>query len=134
MNCLNQADLQDWELLPQEEFDLDSKQHDERDSDGIKAYSKPSKEIKSCEKSVEESDDGGNLKSIWKWSLNGISTICSFGVAAASFCIIILGNNRKNEMIKNQQSRKLDDAISALGSAIITRARVTVGGYYDTNL
>lgn len=36
---------------------------------------------------------------IWRWSLNGIGTICSFGVAAAAaatLCIIFIGNTQKH--------------------------------------
>ncbi|GFP84160.1 hypothetical protein PHJA_000559700 [Phtheirospermum japonicum] len=151
MNSLDQTDLQDWEFLPEGEFILDSKslEHSLVEINPSQA----SKEIETlntapCHKSseadsikVEDRDDGVKLN-VWKWSLTGIGTICSFGVAAASVCIIILGNHRKNnlqfhiytndKMIKNQHSRKLDEAIAALGGAIVTKARVTVGGYYDT--
>lgn len=42
----------------------------------------------------EGSSNGGGLN-IWKWGLNGIGAICSFGVAAATICIVILGSGNK---------------------------------------
>ncbi|KAL3631618.1 hypothetical protein CASFOL_024602 [Castilleja foliolosa] len=149
MNSLNQIDLQDWELLlPQDESVLDSNKSLE-----IPKQDKPDEKSSGADSiKVDESDDDDDDRvklNTRKWSLNGIGTICSVGVAAASVCIIILGNHKKNKLrfhiytndkfkglqrIKNQHSKKLDEAISALGSAIITKARLTIGGYYDSTL
>ncbi|KAE8705149.1 Detected protein of unknown function [Hibiscus syriacus] len=93
-----------------------------------------------------EDNSGG----IWKWSLRGIGAICSFGVAAATFCIIIFGTQqRQKQHLLNQkllfqrytdekrmkqvvhQSTKLNEAISAVRGVPITRAHITFGGFYD---
>ena len=50
----------------------------------------------------EENSGGLNLR---KWSLTGIGAICSFGVAAATFCIIILGSQQRHG--QQQQNQKL---------------------------
>ncbi|KAA8519041.1 hypothetical protein F0562_016185 [Nyssa sinensis] len=50
----------------------------------------------------EENNGGLN---IWKWSLTGIGAICSFGVAAATICIIIFGSSQRNK--QHQQNQKL---------------------------
>lgn len=87
---------------------------------------------------------------LWKWSLTGIGAICSFGVAAATICVLIFGNQRKNKhhqqnqklrlqiytddkRIKQvvQHATKLNEAISAVRGVPITRAHITYGGYYD---
>ncbi|GAA0147183.1 hypothetical protein LIER_36469 [Lithospermum erythrorhizon] len=55
--------------------------------------------------------DSGGLN-IWKWSLNGFGAICSFGVVAASICIIILGRRKQNKQL-HQQNQKLQFHIFA---------------------
>ena len=95
----------------------------------------------------EENNGGINL---WKWSLSGIGAICSFGVAAATICIIIFGSHqRSKQRQQNQKLRfqiytddkrikqvvqhatKLNEAISAVRGVPIQRAHITIGGYYD---
>lgn len=49
-------------------------------------------------------NDGLGLN-LWKWSLTGIGAICSFGVAAATICVLIFGNQQKNK--HHQQNQKL---------------------------
>ncbi|KAE8663146.1 Detected protein of unknown function [Hibiscus syriacus] len=97
-----------------------------------------------------EADWEENSGGIWKWSLTGIGAICSFGVAAATFCIIIFGAQQRlkqhqlNQKLLFQhytdekrmkqvvhQSTKLNEAISAVRGVPITRAHITFGGYYD---
>lgn len=51
-----------------------------------------------------DQDKEGGLN-IWKWSLTGIGAICSFGVAAATVCIIIYGTHQKNKQQQNQKLR-----------------------------
>lgn len=80
---------------------------------------------------------------VWKWSLNGIGAICSFGVAAATFCVIVFTTTANNKH-HHHHNHKLhfriysDDkrmkAIAAVSGVPITRARITVGGYYDQSL
>lgn len=94
-------------------------------------------------------ENGGGLN-LWKWSLTGIGAICSFGVAAATICIIIFGNQHKTKHQQNQklrfqiykddkrikqvvqQASKLNEAISAVRGAPMTRAHITFGGYHDS--
>ncbi|XP_059288321.1 uncharacterized protein LOC132041636 [Lycium ferocissimum] len=94
---------------------------------------------------TEENNGGLNLLNK---SLNGIGAICSFGVAAAAtICIIFIGNHQKQK--QNQKLRfqifshdkrmkqvvhhatRLNEAISAVRGVPVTRAHITVGGYYD---
>ncbi|XP_022966417.1 uncharacterized protein LOC111466074 [Cucurbita maxima] len=88
-------------------------------------------------------DDGsiGGLN-ILKWSLNGIGAICSFGVAAATICVLFYGGNQQKLKIQIytndkklkqavQQATKLNEAISAARGLPQTRAHITCGGRYD---
>lgn len=88
---------------------------------------------------------------IWKWSLNGFGAICSFGVVAASICIIILGGRKQNKQLHQQNQKvqfhifsedkrikqvvhhatRLNEAISAMRGVPGVRAQITFGGYYD---
>ncbi|CDP14311.1 unnamed protein product [Coffea canephora] len=104
---------------------------------------------KAAEVKWEENHGGLN---VLKWSLTGIGAICSFGVATV--CILVFGGVRKNKQQQQQQQQnqklqfhiytedkrlkrvvhhatKLNEAISAVRGVPITRARITVGGYYD---
>ncbi|KAJ9179900.1 hypothetical protein P3X46_008213 [Hevea brasiliensis] len=108
---------------------------------------KNEKEIKEVEEvNWEESNSGLNL---WKWSLNGIGAICSFGIAAATVCIIIFGSHQRNNQQQNQKLRfqsfnedkrikqvihhatKFNEAITTVRGVPISRAHITYGGYYD---
>lgn len=51
-------------------------------------------------------NDGLGLN-LWKWSLTGIGAICSFGVAAATICVLIFGNQQKNKHHHQNQNQKL---------------------------
>ncbi|XP_020220818.1 uncharacterized protein LOC109803591 [Cajanus cajan] len=94
----------------------------------------------------EENNSGFN---IWKWSLTGVGAICSFGVAAATICVLFFGSQQRNKLKQDQKIRfqiytddkrikqvvqhatKLNDAISAARGVPMSRAHITVGGYYD---
>ncbi|CAK9144518.1 unnamed protein product [Ilex paraguariensis] len=95
-------------------------------------------------------EEGNGGLNIWKWSLSGIGAICSFGVAAATICIIIVGSHqRKPKPQQNQKlqlqiysndkrikqvvhhATKLNEAISAVRGDQLTRAHITFGGYYN---
>ncbi|XAR68650.1 hypothetical protein NMG60_11003848 [Bertholletia excelsa] len=94
----------------------------------------------------EEKNAGLN---IWKWGLTGIGAICSFGVAAATICVIIFQSHQKTKYQQNQKLRfeiyadekrikqvvdratKLNEAISAVRGVPLTRAHITIGGCYD---
>lgn len=89
-------------------------------------------EMKEVEYDLEE--DGAN---VWKWSLSGIGAICSFGMAAATFCVIVFTkhphhNHKLQFRIYTDEKRmKVKGAIAAVSGVPINRARITVGGYYD---
>ncbi|XP_015056468.1 uncharacterized protein LOC107002811 isoform X2 [Solanum pennellii] len=95
---------------------------------------------------IEENGNSG--LNLLNKSLNGIGAICSFGVAAAAtICIIFIGNHQKHKQnqkirfqiftdekrIKRvvQHATRLNEAISAVRGVPVTRAQITVGGYYD---
>ncbi|XP_009797664.1 uncharacterized protein [Nicotiana sylvestris] len=108
--------------------------------------------IKKMEMEAEiiHEDNRGGLN-LLNWSLTGIGAICSFGVAAAAtICISFIGNrqkhkqNQQNQMLRFQifsddkrmkqvvrHASKLNEAISATRGVPISRAQITVGGYYD---
>ncbi|KAE8660022.1 Detected protein of unknown function [Hibiscus syriacus] len=123
---------------------------DEKDDEFLQNMSSPrlsnSFEKKAGANWEENSGPGG----LWKWSLTGIGAICSFGVAAATFCIIIVGTQQRQKQHKQNQkllfqrytddkrmkqvvhhTTKLNEAISAARGVPITRAHITFGGYYD---
>ncbi|XP_052172670.1 uncharacterized protein LOC127788449 isoform X2 [Diospyros lotus] len=84
---------------------------------------------------------------MWKWSLNGIGAICSFGVAAAAATIwvVVFGGHQKSKLPHSQKlqfqiytddkvvhhAAKLNEAISAVRGVPLSRAHITIGGYYD---
>ncbi|XP_027358252.1 uncharacterized protein LOC113867260 [Abrus precatorius] len=94
----------------------------------------------------EENNSGFN---IWKWSLTGVGAICSFGVAAATICVLFFGTQQRNKLKQEQQIRfqiyaddkrikqvvqhatKLNEAISAGRGVQMSRAHISIGGYYD---
>ncbi|KAL9331370.1 hypothetical protein ACSQ67_000980 [Phaseolus vulgaris] len=98
-------------------------------------------------KEVEDSGDGFNF---WKWSFNGVGAICSFGVAAATICVLFFGSHQRNKFHQDQNIRfqiytddkrikqmvqhatKLNEAaLSAMNGVHLSRARITCGGFYD---
>ncbi|KAG4927607.1 hypothetical protein JHK85_054093 [Glycine max] len=102
--------------------------------------------IMDCGKEVGDSSGGFNF---WKWSLNGVGAICSFGFAAATICVLILGSQQRNNKIQQDQkirfqiytddkrikqvvhATKLNEAMAAASGVPLSRARITCGGYYD---
>ncbi|KAK2979147.1 hypothetical protein RJ640_029305 [Escallonia rubra] len=98
-----------------------------------------------------EESNGGLKLNIWKMSLSGLGAICSFGVAAATVCIIVLGSGHTNKhhQLNHQNFRiqlsgdekrmkqvfphatTLNEAISAVRGVPLARAHITYGGYYD---
>ncbi|XP_002525420.2 uncharacterized protein LOC8276500 [Ricinus communis] len=111
------------------------------------------KNEKDINEEVEEGnweDSSGGLN-LWKWSLNGIGAICSFGVAAATVCIIIFGSHQRNKQQQQQNQKlrfqiytddkrikqvvhhatRLNEAITAVRGVPIARAHITYGGYYE---
>lgn len=90
--------------------------------------------------------------SVGKLRVNGVGALCSFGVAAATFCIFLLGgrqqqqqkNRQHNQKIQLQmyaddesiqqvvqQASRLNQAMSSVMGGASTRASISFGGYYD---
>ncbi|XP_024024645.1 uncharacterized protein LOC21397882 isoform X2 [Morus notabilis] len=81
-------------FMPQ--IDASTFEFDEDKEEGLR-----SKEgTKSLEGENSCDDDG---LSIWKLGLTGIGAICSFGVAAATICVLFFGSHQKNQ----QSSHKI---------------------------
>nr|AFK36213.1 unknown [Lotus japonicus] len=99
-----------------------------------------------CDREEVDPTDGFNF---WKWSLTGVGAICSFGVAAATICVLVFGSQQKNKFHQNhkiqfqiytddkrikqvvQQATKLNEAIAATRGIPLSRAHITYGGYYE---
>ncbi|KAA0060102.1 hypothetical protein IC582_019792 [Cucumis melo] len=101
---------------------------------------KSNKEIDANKDEMNWDGSMGGLN-ILKWSLNGIGAICSFGVAAATICILFHGGNQHKLRIQIythdkklkqavQQATRLNEAISAARGLPQTRAHITCGGHY----
>uniref|UniRef100_A0ACD5WCJ1 Uncharacterized protein n=1 Tax=Avena sativa TaxID=4498 RepID=A0ACD5WCJ1_AVESA len=91
--------------------------------------------------------------SVGKLRVNGAGALCSFGVAAATFCIFLLGGGKHQLNQKKTQSQKirfqmcaagderihevveqasmLNQAMSSVMGGASTRASISFGGYYD---
>uniref|UniRef100_A0ACD6A771 Uncharacterized protein n=1 Tax=Avena sativa TaxID=4498 RepID=A0ACD6A771_AVESA len=91
--------------------------------------------------------------SVGKLRVNGAGALCSFGVAAATFCIFVLGGGKQQNQKKMQsqkirfqvcaagderiheaveQASMLNQAMSSvMGGGASTRASISFGGYYD---
>lgn len=52
----------------------------------------------------EEEDMSGGFN-FWKWSLTGVGAICSFGVAAATICVLFFGTQHRNKLQQDQKIR-----------------------------
>ncbi|KAK4272321.1 hypothetical protein QN277_020894 [Acacia crassicarpa] len=95
----------------------------------------------------EDKTSGFNL---WKWSLTGVGAICTFGVTAATICVLFIGTQQKNRPHANQKNvfsiytddkrikkvmehaTKWNEAISASArNGPISRAHITYGAYPD---
>ncbi|KAL8201579.1 hypothetical protein R6Q57_010726 [Mikania cordata] len=125
-------------------IETDMFQYEDKSEDHMFNGSSPSKVA------IEELDEkmikeGGNEGlNVWKWGLNGIGTLCSLGMAAATICIILLGNGQKHK--QNQKIRiqlysddkrirqvvhHANEAMSAVRGVPLTTAHITYGGYYE---
>ncbi|KAL8217107.1 hypothetical protein R6Q57_023944 [Mikania cordata] len=104
--------------------------------------SSPSKMIK---KEVVDWKYSNQIMNFWKWGLSGIGICCSVGMTAATICIIICGNGRKNKQntkfrfqihpdnkrIK-QVMQKANEAMSAARGVPLVKAQITCGGHYES--
>lgn len=89
--------------------------------------------------------------SVGKLKVNGIGALCSFGVAAATVCIFLIGGRLQHQQKQQQQKIQLqfygDDkrmqqvvqqtsrlnqaTSSVMGGGSSTRANISFGGFYD---
>ncbi|KAL5210294.1 hypothetical protein ABZP36_005917 [Zizania latifolia] len=105
------------------------------------------------EEGVEKDRTGPEYNgfSVGKLRVNGVGALCSFGVAAATFCIFLLGGRQQqllqkrqnqknqfqmyadNERIQQvvQQASRLNQAVSTVMGGASTRASISFGGSYD---
>jgi hypothetical protein len=102
------------------------------------------KKVESCSKWEDEVKGVVNL---WKWGFTGVGALCSFGVAAATVCVLILGNRHTANRNKTfrfqiytddkritqvvQHATKLNEAISGGRGVPMAGAHITFGGYYN---
>ncbi|KAL2923246.1 ATG8-interacting protein 1 [Bienertia sinuspersici] len=98
-------------------------------------------------------NDGNNEGlNVWKWAMTGIGALFSFGFAAATVSIIVLGNRHKESCNNSKKQElqfqiysndkrlkqvvrhatKLNDAITAMRGAPVTQAHITIGGYHES--
>ncbi|GMI79058.1 hypothetical protein like AT5G18130 [Hibiscus trionum] len=123
---------------------------DDDDNEFLQNMSSPKFKASAEKKAEADWEENSGAGSLWKWSLTGIGAICSFGVAAATFCIIIIGSQQRQKQHQQNQkllfqcytddkrmkqvvhhTTKLNEAMSAARGVPITRAHITFGGYYD---
>ncbi|XP_020548940.1 uncharacterized protein LOC105159767 [Sesamum indicum] len=90
-----------WVIMPQPQIDGAALLHSQENQDPCKADSKTPVIKKNNTKLPFELEGGFN---IWKWSFNGLGAICSFGVAAATFCLIIFSTHRNKKHPHRNQS------------------------------
>ncbi|KAF5198708.1 transmembrane protein [Thalictrum thalictroides] len=119
------------------QFDSKKEDHQEKKQDLVQ------------EKEIINWKKNGCGFNIWKWRLTGIGALCSIGMAAATICIFILGNQQKHKHHQQNQklsfqiysddkrfkqvvqhATKLNQAISSVRGVPINRAHITCGGYY----
>ncbi|KAK9725656.1 hypothetical protein RND81_05G160300 [Saponaria officinalis] len=103
------------------------------------------------EEKKKEEDENGGVK-IWKWGMTGMGAVISFGfAAAATVSFIVFCNAHKQRNVSKKQelhfqiyshdqrfkqvvsrAKKLNEAISVMRGAPMTRAHITFGGYYES--
>ncbi|KAK9664653.1 hypothetical protein RND81_14G058600 [Saponaria officinalis] len=108
------------------------------------------KKVKMEEKMSWKNGENGGVN-IWKWAMNGMGAVVSFGFVAATVSLIVFSNQHKQtKHSKNQElhfqfysndkrfkqvvrrAKRLNEAISVMRGAPLTTAHITVGGYYET--
>lgn len=82
-------------------IETDKFQYEDKSDDHLFNDSSPSKVNDEINKAIKDEDHEG--LNIWKKSLNGIGVFCSLGMAAATICIILLGNGHRHK--QNQTLR-----------------------------
>jgi hypothetical protein len=71
---------------------------------------------------------------IWKWSLTGIGAICSFGVAAATICVLFFGSQQRNNHLQHNHKLRFqiytDDKVSNFPIAMLFNHRRSNTNFY----
>ncbi|KAK9072678.1 hypothetical protein SSX86_009113 [Deinandra increscens subsp. villosa] len=117
-------------------------QYEEMNGNDVVNWSSSPKMIKEEVVVWKESNQRLNF---WKLGLNGIGVFCSLGMAAATICIILCGNGKKqNQKLKFQihpENKRIkqvvqtaNEAISAVRGVPLVNAKITYGGHYEVPL
>ncbi|XP_062189854.1 uncharacterized protein LOC133892883 [Phragmites australis] len=133
----------------EEEKTFQSPDAKEADDDGPRQFAEEEEDVKK--------DDGVArpecvIFSVGKLKVNGIGALCSFGVAAATVCIFLIGGRLQHHHRQQQQQKiqlqfygddkriqqvvqqtsRLNQAMSSvMGAGASTRANISFGGFYD---
>lgn len=75
---------------------------EKRDVFGDGSNKEEEEEEEECTWEEENSSSGFN---IWKWSLTGVGAICTFGVAAATICVLFFGSQQGKKLQQDQKIR-----------------------------
>lgn len=124
-------------------METDMFQYEDQSDDHMFNVTSPSKMvIDEVDKVIKE--EGNEGLNIWKRGLNGIGAFFSLGMAAATICIILLGNGRQkqqNQKLRiqlysddkrlNQVVHHANEAMSAVRGVPFTTAHITYGGHYE---
>ncbi|XP_021741225.1 uncharacterized protein LOC110707519 [Chenopodium quinoa] len=136
-------------ILPQ--IDVGSYQFEEIERNKSNNFEKiEEKEHELSMKKEENDHENGNEEglNVWKLAMTGIGALFSFGFAAATVSFIVLGNRHKETSKKQElhfqlyahdkrfkqvvrQATKLNEAITVMRGAPVTRAHITIGGYHE---
>ncbi|KAI3991370.1 hypothetical protein MKX01_034689 [Papaver californicum] len=117
------------------------------DQEAVKNYL--DSDMEKDQRNLEESNGGGGGLHIWKWRIAGIGALCSIGITAATICIFIIGNRKKQKHHQQDQkyriqiyaedkrikqvvhhATKLNHAISAARGVPLSKW-CSFGGYLD---
>lgn len=141
-----------YEAEEQEEMIKSVKEADQ-DNDDVLVEAAAPDGVSQCAREEEE-EEGVSKTGFGVGSLrvNGVGALCSFGVAAATFCILLLGGKQQQQLHKRQghkiqlqmyadderiqqvvqQASRLNQTMSSvMGGASSARASISFGGYYQ---
>lgn len=128
----------------------------DQDDDGVLVEAAAPDGVSQCAREEEEEEEEGVCKtgfSVGSMRVHGVGALCSFGVAAATFCILLLGGGGKQQQLHKRQGHKIqlqmyadDERIqqvvqqasrlnqtmsSVMGGASSARASISFGGHYQ---
>ncbi|KAL6845675.1 hypothetical protein ACP4OV_024498 [Aristida adscensionis] len=158
------ADGEEEDDVGEEEDDDDEEEEEEKpfqspDSKEAADDGKLAEEQAEEEDDIKTGKDGGETTrpecvvfSVGKLKVNGIGALCSFGVAAATVCVFLvggrlqhhhrqqqqqkiqlqfLGDDKRIQQVVQQTSRLNQAMSSVMGAGGSTRANISFGGFYD---